>query len=575
MRSFGGPDRIRTDDPHNANVMRSQLRYRPITIELYFSDYILSMDECAFCRWIPVLFIGFHLLILLKYAIMMSLLLLGVYGMKRIFHILLAFALTVVLFSLIPVEAEAAAMTSSDAMLNVLKRMEGFYPYPYEDGQQWSVGYGSRCPDDKLAEYQTNGISEAEAHQLLMNMLSNFEKSVNNYAWTYNLALTQNQFDALVCFTYNCGAGWMSEVDGNFNKAVREGKRGSEFIYSICLWSKASGQHILMNRRMSEAYMYLEGVYEAYNDTSDGSYPDSYRYVFLDGNGGTSRYGIHGYHTDDPSAIITDFSMVPTAVNSAGETYNLTFDGWYTEQIGGTKVQVLDGSVNKGITLYAHWKDENGQIVTNTYGALCQPQQVTVNTSLNVRKGPGTNYESLYKLNNGDVITITQIYATSSILWGKFDNGWVSLEYTSYFQSPIPRTGKVNATDVNVRTGPSTSYPSVGKVSTGTPVTIYEYAADNGLVWGKMGDGNWIAIKYVTLDPYVPDPPPEPEPIRGDFDDNGSVNVDDVIALLLHVSMPDVFEISGPGDLDNSGKTDVDDVIHLLLHVSMPDLFPL
>ena len=24
-----GPDRIRTDDPHNANVMRSQLRYRP------------------------------------------------------------------------------------------------------------------------------------------------------------------------------------------------------------------------------------------------------------------------------------------------------------------------------------------------------------------------------------------------------------------------------------------------------------------------------------------------------------------------------------------------------------------
>lgn len=28
----GGPDRIRTDDPHNANVVRSQLRYKPITI---------------------------------------------------------------------------------------------------------------------------------------------------------------------------------------------------------------------------------------------------------------------------------------------------------------------------------------------------------------------------------------------------------------------------------------------------------------------------------------------------------------------------------------------------------------
>ena len=29
---FSGPDRIRTDDPHNANVVRSQLRYKPITI---------------------------------------------------------------------------------------------------------------------------------------------------------------------------------------------------------------------------------------------------------------------------------------------------------------------------------------------------------------------------------------------------------------------------------------------------------------------------------------------------------------------------------------------------------------
>ena len=26
----GGPDRIRTDDPYNANVVRSQLRYRPV-----------------------------------------------------------------------------------------------------------------------------------------------------------------------------------------------------------------------------------------------------------------------------------------------------------------------------------------------------------------------------------------------------------------------------------------------------------------------------------------------------------------------------------------------------------------
>ena len=34
----GGPDRIRTDDPHNANVVRSQLRYKPRII------YIISLS---------------------------------------------------------------------------------------------------------------------------------------------------------------------------------------------------------------------------------------------------------------------------------------------------------------------------------------------------------------------------------------------------------------------------------------------------------------------------------------------------------------------------------------------------
>ena len=36
---LGGPDRIRTDDPYNANVVRSQLRYRP---KCFKQDYIIS-----------------------------------------------------------------------------------------------------------------------------------------------------------------------------------------------------------------------------------------------------------------------------------------------------------------------------------------------------------------------------------------------------------------------------------------------------------------------------------------------------------------------------------------------------
>ncbi len=40
---FGGPDRIRTDDPYNANVVRSQLRYRPL-LAIFQSKKLRKMD---------------------------------------------------------------------------------------------------------------------------------------------------------------------------------------------------------------------------------------------------------------------------------------------------------------------------------------------------------------------------------------------------------------------------------------------------------------------------------------------------------------------------------------------------
>lgn len=63
--------------------------------------------------------------------------------------------------------------------------------------------------------------------------------------------------------------------------------------------------------------------------------------------------------------------------------------------------------------------------------------------------------------------------------------------------------------------------------------------------------------------------------IPGDLDGNRKVNRDDVIALLLHVSMPEEFPIHIPADFTGNGKVDREDVIALLLHVSMPEAFPL
>ena len=48
---LGGPDRIRTDDPHNANVVRSQLRYKPITIFFWPHYYRTTGDRCQDFPW--------------------------------------------------------------------------------------------------------------------------------------------------------------------------------------------------------------------------------------------------------------------------------------------------------------------------------------------------------------------------------------------------------------------------------------------------------------------------------------------------------------------------------------------
>lgn len=64
-------------------------------------------------------------------------------------------------------------------------------------------------------------------------------------------------------------------------------------------------------------------------------------------------------------------------------------------------------------------------------------------------------------------------------------------------------------------------------------------------------------------------------PVLGDIDGSGKVNSDDVIHLLLYVSMPNLFPINAEADFTGDGSVTSDDVIRLLLHVSMPSLFPL
>ena len=407
---------------------------------------------------------------------------------KRFASLLLA---VVMLMGVAAVDASAdEVLTASDEAIRILKAEEGFSSKPYWDYAQWTVGYGTKCPDDKLDYYKENGISEAEAEELLRTYVARFESELYKFMNKNGTQLNQNQFDALLLFSYNCGSGWSYDTSGGLYNAVVSGVTGNTLIDAFSRWCNAGGQikTFLLRRRLSEANMYLNGVYSQ-------TPPENFGYVMYDACGGTARPNIQGYDTN-----------LTAKINPTPTYPGYTFDGWYTERVGGTKVTVLDASV-KNSRLYAHWLDGEGKDPAQD---TANGVQVTVTANdVNVRSGPGTNYTVVSSANTGDQLVITETATGSGYTWGKFHGGWICLKYTNYDTvtapeeeetTPVSRMGTVKVNDsLRVRSGPSTSTSVVGYLSPNERVTITEKTTSGSMTWGKISSG-WISLDYVVLD---------------------------------------------------------------------------
>jgi lysozyme len=93
-------------------------------------------------------------------------------------------------------------MNLSQAGLTLLKRSEGFRSKTYLDVAGFpTIGYGHKIV---APESYPQGITEAYACKLLSADVYCAEKSV---ARLVKVPLSQGQFDALVDFTFNLGAG--------------------------------------------------------------------------------------------------------------------------------------------------------------------------------------------------------------------------------------------------------------------------------------------------------------------------------------------------------------------------------
>lgn len=97
-------------------------------------------------------------------------------------------------------------MQLSENGLKIIKNFEGLRLAAYRDAAGvWTIGYGStRYHDGKQVRPGDKLASEVQADALFRNTLGQYENAVNQ---SVKVSLTQNQFDALVSFTYNEGTG--------------------------------------------------------------------------------------------------------------------------------------------------------------------------------------------------------------------------------------------------------------------------------------------------------------------------------------------------------------------------------
>jgi GH24 family phage-related lysozyme (muramidase) len=157
-------------------------------------------------------------------------------------------------------------MSLSSKGLALLQDYEKFkgYLYSNDGGGHCTIGWGhlvhkGECDGRENEKVFLKGISLTKGDDFLKKDTAKAEKAVNLQVAALGATLTQNQFDALVSFTYNVGTG-------NLEKLLRgsKGKDGKLDLKKVALrmklYDKSNGEIVpgLTRRRRAEAELFDE-----------------------------------------------------------------------------------------------------------------------------------------------------------------------------------------------------------------------------------------------------------------------------------------------------------------------------
>ena len=141
----------------------------------------------------------------------------------------------------------------TDVGLALIRRFEGFSPTIYICPAGYpTIGYGHVVLPRERARF-ADGISEEEGIELLRLDAQIAEAAVVRLI---RVPLTDGQFDALVSFTFNLGAGALQR--STLRRLVNS-QHHADACAEFAKWVRASGRKLpgLIRRRAAEAAAYL------------------------------------------------------------------------------------------------------------------------------------------------------------------------------------------------------------------------------------------------------------------------------------------------------------------------------
>ncbi len=128
-------------------------------------------------------------------------------------------------------------------------------------------------------------------------------------------------------------------------------------------------------------------------------------------------------------------------------------------------------------------------VVIMSTSSIAMAERLSVSSKIaNIRSGPGTGYEILWKVENYHPIVVIK----KSGLWVNFrdfegDEGWIHTSLTD--KKPTVITIKDTC---NVRTGPGTNHDVIFTVEKGIPFLIMDRQKDWIQIKHSDGDRGWI-----------------------------------------------------------------------------------